>query len=89
MAAGRRARGSTLYTTTFPCFQCAEKISHAGIKWVVFTEPYPDIRAAARLELANIETERFEGIRSSRFDDVFGRIRQINEARAGARRGSD
>ena len=25
-AAGRRAKGATLYTTTYPCFQCAEKI---------------------------------------------------------------
>jgi deoxycytidylate deaminase len=27
LAAGERASGGTLYTTTFPCFQCAEKIT--------------------------------------------------------------
>jgi deoxycytidylate deaminase len=32
-AAGRRSRGATLYTTTFPCFQCTEKIILAGIRY--------------------------------------------------------
>ena len=55
----------------FPCFQCSEKIAQAGVKNIVFTEPYPDIRAAERLEIAGIEIERFEGIRSSCFDEIF------------------
>lgn len=75
LAAGARARGTTLYTTTFPCFQCSEKIAQAGVRNIVFTEPYPDIRAAERLEIAGIEIERFEGIRSSRFDEIFSRAR--------------
>jgi deoxycytidylate deaminase len=75
LAAGSRARGTTLYTTTFPCFQCSEKIAQAGVNHIVFTEPYPDIRAAERLEIAGILIERFEGIRSSRFDDIFSRAR--------------
>lgn len=75
LAAGSKARGTTLYTTTFPCFQCAEKIAQVGIRSIVFTEPYPDIRAAERLEIAGIEIERFEGIRSSRFDEIFSRTR--------------
>ena len=74
-AAGRRANGSTLYTTTYPCFQCTEKIIQAGIRAVVFTEPYPDIRAAERIEIAGIEMVRFEGIRSGRFDEIFSRAR--------------
>lgn len=75
MSAGKRARGGTLYTTAFPCFQCAEKIIHAGIKNIVFTEPYPDIRAAGRLDIAGIAVARFEGVRSSRFDEIFSRAR--------------
>jgi len=75
MTAGRSARGGTLYTTTFPCFQCAEKITQAGIRWIVFTEPYPDVRAADRLEIAGIKTLRFEGVRSRRFDEIFSRAR--------------
>ena len=75
LSAGMRARGTTLYTTTFPCFQCAEKIAQAGITSVVFTEPYPDIRAAERLSIAGIEAIRFEGVRSGRFDEIFSRAR--------------
>jgi deoxycytidylate deaminase/dephospho-CoA kinase len=75
-AAGRRSRGSTLYTTTFPCFQCTEKIILAGVRCIVFNEPYPDVRAGGRLILAGIETVRFEGIRSRRFDEIFARARR-------------
>ena len=76
MAAGERAKGATLYTTTYPCFQCAEKILHAKIINIVFTEPYPDIRAAERLqEIGQVKVERFEGVRSSRFDEIFSRAR--------------
>jgi len=75
LAAGSRSKGTTLYTTTFPCFQCSEKIAQAGIRHIIFTEPYPDIRAAERLEIAGVEIERFQGIRSSRFDDIFSRAR--------------
>ena len=75
LAARGRANGTTLYTTTFPCFQCAEAISHAGIKWIVYTEPYPDVRSASRLEIAGIKVARFDGVRSRRFDEFFGRAR--------------
>ena len=32
--------GSTLYVTTYPCHNCAKQIIAAGIKRVVFLEPY-------------------------------------------------
>lgn len=70
-AAGRSIKGSTLYTTTFPCFQCAEKIIQVGIAHVVFTEVYPDIRADGRLELAGIDCQWFEGVRSAAFERLF------------------
>lgn len=35
------AVGATLYTTTFPCHNCAKHILTAGIVRVVFVEPYP------------------------------------------------
>ena len=75
LAAGKSAKGTTLYSTTFPCFQCAEKLIEAGIADVVFTESYPDIRAAERLEMAQVGQHRFEGVRSYRFHDIFGRAR--------------
>jgi deoxycytidylate deaminase len=37
--------GGTLYTTTFPCHNCARHIIGAGIKRVVYVEPYPKSKA--------------------------------------------
>lgn len=44
MDAARRGvalRGATLYCTTFPCHVCARHILAAGIRRVVYIEPYP------------------------------------------------
>jgi cytidine deaminase len=38
---GRSVQGCRLYTTTFPCQVCARHILAAGIKTVVYNEPYP------------------------------------------------
>lgn len=38
---GVSIRGATLYTTTYPCHNCAKHIVAAGIKEVVYIEPYP------------------------------------------------
>lgn len=81
LAAGHRARGCTLYTTTFPCFQCAEKIVQVGIPAIVFSEPYPDIPAAGRLEIGKVKTVRFEGVRSSRFHEIFSAARPFFDRR--------
>jgi deoxycytidylate deaminase len=75
LAAGERARGGTLYTTTFPCAQCAEKIVQCGISKVVFTESYPDPYGAKRLELGEVELEQFEGVRSSSFERIFSKTK--------------
>ena len=75
LAAGERARGGTLYTTTFPCSQCAEKIVQSGIKKVVFTESYPDPYSVQRLELGNIDLDQFEGVRSSSFERIFSKTK--------------
>jgi dCMP deaminase len=79
LSAGGRSRNTTLYTTTFPCFQCAEKLAQAGITNVVFNELYPDIRAADRLQIANVQVLRFEGVRSRRFDEIFSKARKSIE----------
>ena len=42
---GVSPRDATLYTTTFPCHQCARLIVTAGIRRVVYVEPYPKSRA--------------------------------------------
>ena len=38
-------RGATLYSTTFPCHNCAKHIIAAGITRVVYIEPYPKSKA--------------------------------------------
>lgn len=38
-------RGTTIYCTTFPCHNCAKHIIAAGIKRVVYVEPYPKSKA--------------------------------------------
>lgn len=87
-AAGRDLHGCTIYSTTFPCFLCSQKISHAGIREVVFSEPYPDILAAGRLEVAGVVVRRFEGIRSYAFHRLFARARQEEEDRINRERGT-
>ncbi len=42
--AGRRGvsvKGATLYTTTFPCHECTRHIIAAGIRRLVYIDPYP------------------------------------------------
>jgi deoxycytidylate deaminase len=73
LAAGEKARGGTLYVTTFPCFQCAEKLVQTGIKTVYFTEAYPDPHSGKRLELSGVELRQFEGVRSASFERFFPR----------------
>jgi deoxycytidylate deaminase len=66
LAAGRigaSSRDATLYTTTFPCHQCARLIVTAGIRRVVYIEPYPKSRALElhRDAIAAYDDERSPG----------------------------
>lgn len=42
---GVPVEGATLYTTTYPCSQCARLIIASGIQRVVYQEPYPKSKA--------------------------------------------
>jgi deoxycytidylate deaminase len=73
-------QNGTLYTTTFPCHNCAKHIINAGIKRVVYVEPYPKSLAgelhddAISLEggpAKKVKFEPFVGIGSRRFMDLF------------------
>lgn len=75
------ARGATLYCTTFPCHNCAKHIVAAGIKRVVFVEPYPKSKAAEfhddSISLGfsddddKVHLEPFVGVGPRRFFDLF------------------
>ena len=58
---------AVLFTTTFPCNLCANKIAEVGIKKVVFAEPYPMPEAVDTLKRRGVIVEKFEGVKSSAF----------------------
>ncbi len=64
--------GNTIiFTTTFPCMLCAKKIVNAGIRKVVFVEPYP-VKEAYEILFDNaIEIKIFEGVKSLSFNWIF------------------
>lgn len=53
---------ATLYTTTYPCNLCANKIVHVGIKHLIYFEPYPQVEAKEILRAHRVEQTPFEGI---------------------------
>lgn len=67
----RDLSSATLYTTTFPCMLCAEKIIHAGIREVIFIEAYPDAHGLILFQQAGVKALRFEGVRSRNFERYF------------------
>lgn len=64
--------GCTLYTTTYPCRLCANKIAAVGIKNVVYVEPYPDPEAKIILSAANVDSRFFEGVTFKGYFRVYG-----------------
>jgi len=72
--------GATLYTTTFPCHNCARHIIAAGIDRVLYIQPY-DKSLAMKLHSDAITTNRndkqktffetFEGVAPSRYSSFF------------------
>mgnify|MGYP000346717081 CR=1 FL=1 len=78
---GVSIRGATLYTTTFPCHNCAKHIVASGIKDVVFIEPYPksyaqelhsdSISASGLQDDEKVAFRQFVGVGPRRFIDLF------------------
>src|SRR5439155_1666509 len=86
IAAGRTGvsfRDATLYTTTFPCHTCTRHIIDAGVKRVLYIEPYPkslakelhdDAIRLSRVAPSGDKRSPFEpflGIGPRRFFDLF------------------
>ncbi|BFU89254.1 MAG: cytidine deaminase [Nitrospira sp.] len=81
-ARGVSVRDSTMYTTTFPCHDCARHIVAAGIKRVAYVEPYPkslaldfhndSIEVDPHSQVHNkVVFHQFVGIAPSRYIDLF------------------
>lgn len=76
---------ASLYCTTFPCHNCAKHIIDAGIKRVVYVEPYPKSRALdlhsdaislktgldIKPDQGRVVFEPFTGVGARRFLDLF------------------
>jgi dCMP deaminase len=52
---GVSIEGATLYCTHQPCITCAKMLINAGIKRIIFEEPYPDELAEQMLREAKVE----------------------------------
>lgn len=75
------SRDAELFCTTFPCHNCAKHIIAAGIKRVVYVEPYPKSKTAEfhddAISMSNkdnsnkVTFEPFVGIGPRRFLDLF------------------
>jgi len=54
------SEGATLYVTSSPCLECSKLIIQAGIKRVVFSEPYHINDGLELLERAEVEVVKVE-----------------------------
>ena len=68
------AEGATIFTTTFPCFQCSRYIVDARIKKVVYVEAYPVIEAQEFLKGNDVQVEPFEGFKARAFNLIFKQV---------------
>lgn len=67
-----KAKGElVLYTTTFPCNLCANKIVASRVNRVVFSEPYPMQEAQRILCEGDVTVEQFQGIKSRAYFRLF------------------
>ncbi|RKY18163.1 MAG: hypothetical protein DRP63_02505 [Planctomycetota bacterium] len=72
---GVSVSGGVLYCTTMPCLTCAKLLIEAGIKRVIYVEPYPD-KDSFKLLRDTFGAENvveFEGIKAPAFMQVFRR----------------
>lgn len=76
---GISLQGATLYCSTFPCHNCAKHIVHAGLKRVVYIEPYPKSKTLDLYEDSvtitkqgnRVRFDEFVGVGPRRFFDFF------------------
>ena len=77
---GKSVKDGIMYCTTFPCHNCAKHILAAGLKTVVFMEPYPKSKAKIlhknEIEIDGRSAGRvsfipFIGISPFRYRDIF------------------
>lgn len=60
-----------LYTTTYPCNLCANKIVASGIDEVVYAEPYTMEESEKILKAGNVRITKFQGIKSTAYFKLY------------------
>lgn len=81
---------ATMYATTFPCHECAKHIVAAGIKRLIFIEPYPKSKALELFgdaisldETDGVKTvfQSFVGVAPRRYAELFdaARLKRKND----------
>jgi deoxycytidylate deaminase len=79
---GASVAGATIYSTTFPCHNCARHLIGAGIRRVVFIEPYPKSRTEelhddtvtvdrSEVDDHHLTFEPFVGVAPRRYQEMF------------------
>jgi deoxycytidylate deaminase len=88
---GVRVQSASLYCTTFPCHMCARLVMAAGIRRVVYIQPYPKSRAKILYKRAiqvdqdreadqdAVKFEAFVGVAPSRFLELFEMVARKDE----------
>lgn len=91
---GASIQDCSLYTTTFPCHECARLILTAGVKRVVYVEPYPKSLAAQLHSdgisigpqknpvtgLPKVEFLPFAGVGPRRYMDLFSMMTSVGKS---------
>jgi deoxycytidylate deaminase len=91
---GVSTQDCVLYTTTFPCHECARLILTAGVKRVVYVEPYPKSLAAQLHSdgisigtqekpangLPKVEFLPFAGVGPRRYMDLFSMMTSVGKS---------
>lgn len=76
---GPKAAGSTLYTTTMPCMQCAKRIVYAGVKQVYYIDPYPEDEPKDILLEGGVLLNKFFGVKAQVFQRIYASRRESLE----------
>lgn len=88
---GVSLRGSRLFTTTFPCHNCTKHILAAGVREVIFLEPYPKSKAKELHsneitiegeEAGKVSFASFTGITPARYRDIFMKAKRKRDGSA-------
>jgi dCMP deaminase len=78
----RRLRGATLYSATFPCYDCMKALNNAGIKEIVYYKLYKRIQTGGeKFEEENEAWELAEkrGIKIRQFIPEDSRLKELAE----------